>query len=554
MSESNRGKVVPFGLSAYRMRKSADAYRKRGQTVEALELIRQAAVQEDSAQGWLRLAKELRMAGCHEQAAAILYRLCGWEAVMPEIWLELGRDLAALERKDAACDSLYHYLHEDPYSEAADQARDMLADLEEPQETREPFRLEPLVRRGLLCYRRGERALGDRRLNRAIRMGGDKTRLYAARTMIALAQGDPTAAMREIARALKHAPQDAGTLSMAAVTLSAMGKRRMARGMLEKCARQVRTAQQEDQFLTAAGTIGASAIARRYLEEQLKTQPCRISLMHPQAEILWQTGEHDMALRWWKRILAIDPEDMRARAMVTWAPEHLQEPLPMMGALPGSFVREQLALLPELIRTSMPMEEMLARGSRSRAALDWCFRMTDENLQQTALKIASRQDAPCVRRYLHELLTSPGISQGVRQRAMMTLAEWGDPGPMNVLIGSRITTAQLTPVKDTERNLWKIYLPLLLKETCRTCNATEIAFFAADLWDVMSVEQRHAAAGGESYLWVKAMEILYLRLTGREDMAARIVRTLPVSPRKISRVMRQLKKQTDMSMEGESQP
>lgn len=554
MSESNRGKVVPFGLSAYRMRKSADAYRRRGQTVEALELLRRAAVQEDSAQGWLRLAKELRMAGCHEQAAAILYRLCGWEDVLPETWLELGRNLAALERRDAACDSLYRYLHEDPYSEAADQAQDMLDEMEEDPETRVPFRRDMLVRRGLMCYRRGERALGDRRLKRAIRMGGDEIRLYAACAMIALAEDDPASAMRTVARALKHSPEDAGTLSMAAVTLSAMGKGRMARGMLDKCARQVQTSRQEDQFLTAAGTIGASAIARRYLEGRLQMQPCRISLMHPQAELLWRAGEHDMAMRWWKRILAIDPEDMRARAMVAWAPEHPEEPLPMMGALPGDFVREQLMLLPELIRTRMPPEEMLARGSRSRAALDWCFRMADENLQQTALKIASRQDAPCVRRYLHELLTSPGISQGVRQRMMMILADWGDPGPMNVLMGSQITTAQLTPVKDTERSLWQIYLPLLLQETRRTCHATQIAFFAADLWDVMSVAQRHDAAGAESYLWVKAIEILYLRLTGEEDRAARIVRNLPVSPRKISRVMRQLKKQTDMSMEGETHP
>ena len=100
----------------------------------------------------------------------------------------------------------------------------------------------------------------------------------------------------------------------------------------------------------------------------------------------------------------------------------------------------------------------------------------------------------------------------------------------------------------------KMFLPQLLRETRRTCNATEIAFFAADLWEVMRANQRHCSAGPDCYMWVKAMEILYLRLTGREDEAARVVRAMPVSPRKISRIMRDLKRQTDISMEGETNP
>lgn len=554
MSERNQGKVVPFALSAYRMRRGADAYRKRGQMVEALELLRRAAVQEDSSLGWLRLARELRQCACYEQAAPILYRLCGREDMPPEAWLELGKCLRALERRDAACDCLYHYLQVDPYSDVADQVRDMLSDLEEVQDAREPFRLNLLVRRGLLAYRRGEQVLGERRLRRALRMGEDNIRLYTTLAMIYLAEGRCSEALRELRRAMKKEPESLRAMCMTAVTLSAMGKRRMALGMLERCAHLARTPSTEEQFLTAAWTIGAQRTARRYLESRLKLQPCRIALMHPLADLLWQAGEQDMALRWWKRILAIEPEDLRARAMVNWAPEHPEDNLPPMGALPGEFVRAQLSHLSALTVVDTPAEALLRCGSRSRGVLDWCFTMIDENLQQAALHIAARQDAPCVRSYLHQLLTMPGVVQSVRQRAMMTLAEWGDPGPMNILIGSRITTAQLSPVKDTRQNLWKMFLPQLLRETRHTCNATEIAFFAADLWDVMRRNQRHRAAGPDCYLWVKAMEILYLRLTGQEDEAARVVRALPVSPRKISRIMRDLKRQTDISMEGETNP
>lgn len=552
MNERNQGKVVPFALSAYRLRRSAEAYRKRGQAVEALELIRRAAVQEDSTLGWLHLAKELRMSACYEQAAAVLYRLCGRSDLPNEVWLELGRCLAAMDRREAACDSLYHFLHEDPYSDAADQARDLLADLEEVPESKEPFRLNLLVRRALLSYRKGDRALGERRLRRAILIGENKTKLYTTQAMLALAEDQQQDALLALAHALKQDNAQSEPRCMMAVTLSAMGKKRMARGVLAACIPEIHTPRQEEQFLAAAWTIGANALAKKYLQNRLKQQPCRVALMHPMADLLWQEGEREQAMRWWKCVLAVDPENIRARAMVSWAPEHPEDDLPPMGALPGVFVRQQLGRMPELLHSGMPPEEMLRWGSWSRELLDWCFSMTDENLQETALKIAARQDAPCVRQYLHQLLTIPGVCQSVRQRAMMTLAERGDPGPMNVLLDTRITTAQLSPIRDTRQNLWKMFLGRLLQETRHTCQATEMAFFAADLWDGLTKEQRHAAAGPDCYLWVKGMETLYLQLTAGEDEAKRIVQMLPVSPRKISRVVRQLKRQMDISMEGES--
>ena len=56
MSERKLGQVVPFTLSAGRMRRGAQEYRRRGQQVEAAELLRRAAEQEDSPLGWLHLA------------------------------------------------------------------------------------------------------------------------------------------------------------------------------------------------------------------------------------------------------------------------------------------------------------------------------------------------------------------------------------------------------------------------------------------------------------------------------------------------------------------
>ena len=63
---------------------------------------------------------------------------------------------------------------------------------------------------------------------------------------------------------------------------------------------------------------------------------------------------------------------------------------------------------------------------------------------------------------------------------------------------------------------------------------------SAYLWQMMSREQRKDAVGSGRIKWCKAMEILYLRMAGEEELAARVATSTSVSARKISRVLRQL--------------
>ncbi|MBQ8654694.1 MAG: hypothetical protein IJ507_07120 [Clostridia bacterium] len=551
MDKLNWSKVVPFRLSASRMRRSADEMRRRGQLVESMEMLRRAAVQEDSSALWLQLARRLRQEGCPEQAVPMLYRLCGREDMPADAWLELGLGLRTLGRRDAACDCLYHYLHENPYSSGADQARRLLQEMEQYEGVKDPFRLDPLVRRGLTAWRRGDTELGGRRLRRAIRMGRDKAKLHITLGILYLADERGAEALRELARALKAERGNVRAMCMSAVTLSSLGKRRMAMAMLERSMPLAVSPEDEEHFITAAWAISARRLIRRYLDMRLKAQPLRIALMHPMADLLWHSGEHDTALRWWKRILALDPCDPRARALISWAPEHPDSVLPRPGTLPGDYVRAQLAEMKELTLSPRPPEELLCCGSQSRMLLDWCFRMPDENLQQAALWIAMRKDSPQTRLYLRQLLTLPGVMESVRQRAMMELAQHGENGAMNVLMGTRITSAQLSPVKDTRQNLWKLFLPQLLRETRRTCPASDLAVFAADLWQLLGLKHRHDAAGPGCYLWVKAMEIMFLRLTHQEAEADRVLRTGSVSPRKIRRVLNQIARELDLYLEGD---
>ena len=173
----NHGKLVPFKLPASRMRRVADTCRRQGQMEDALVLLRRAAVQEDTAAGWLPVARQLRQMGCYEQAVTLLQRLCAREDMIPEVWLELGRCQHALTQRESACDSLYHYLQEDPYSPEAEEAH-ILLDSMEQLEQRHGQRQEALVQRGMGAFRHGQQELGLRRIRRALRMTQQRVPLH----------------------------------------------------------------------------------------------------------------------------------------------------------------------------------------------------------------------------------------------------------------------------------------------------------------------------------------------------------------------------------------
>ena len=67
----------------------------------------------------------------------------------------------------------------------------------------------------------------------------------------------------------------------------------------------------------------------------------------------------------------------------------------------------------------------------------------------------------------------------------------------------------------------------------------------------MSPQQRMDAVGSGRYVWCKAMEILYLRMAGEDELAARVATHTPLSARRISRVLRNLARsmQDDMMTE-----
>ena len=550
MTEKNFGQVVPFTLSAARLRQGANVYRKRGQHVEALELTRRAAREEDTPSGWLALAKQLRTQGCWEQAASILTMLLSRDEVLPETWLELGRCAMALGWAELGTDCLYHYLEEDPWSSGADEARMMLSGQEQPGASRSPDRLPLLVRRGLRAWQEGKRELALRRLKRALRMEERTERLHITMAYLYLSEDDVFSALKEISRAIHAAPDSPQARLAFCGVLAQQGRVRAARAMLKQARRLCREVPSEELYISAAWAAEDYREAESYLLERLRRWPGRIALLLPLADVYWVRNRRERAMQVWRHIQRIDPDDRRACAMLKWAENDPDDPLPAPGALPMEALKSHLTALSKAVIANLPEEELLRPGSETRAMLDGCFDIAEETQQNAALSLLSESDHPAVIRYLRQLLLHPGVLPQARRRVLIRLAELGQTGPMYMLMGNRVTTVQCQPVDQARRpSLWRMFLPTLLRETRFWRQSAEITAFAADLWPMMSPEQRRAAAGREQVCYAKAIELLYLRMTGQEEAAENAAAWMPVSIRRVGRVLRRLARMIDDTRE-----
>lgn len=537
MKETERGMLIPFELSATRMRRSAQEYRRRGQVLEALSLVRRAAEQEDSAAGWQALAAEMRQLGCWESAAVLLARVLSREEHAPSDWLDMAICQEALGREALAADCLYHLLQEDPWSSEGDRARAMLPRLEPEGAGREPKRLQRLIHRGLNEWRTGDRALGMRRLRRAVRLADKRAGLMTTIALLRMLEERPRSALRWLSRALREKQDDVLVLCTLAAVCAQLGQNRAARGFLRLAAPLCTGPAMEERFFTTAWAMDAWPEMERWLEQQLRRYPHRTRLLAMKAALRCEQGERQEAQQLWRLILSIDPGDRAAATLLRWTQEYPMNPLPAPGQLPLPIVLEQRSTL--LDREADPAA-LLRPGSPERRVMDWCAASQEEDEQRLALLLAKEQpDREAEKCFLRELLTRPDVQEAMRQQALARLAELRCFEPLTVLMGDRFTVAQCQPIRK-RRGPWRVILPLLLRETRSYDDNAQIIGFAADIWRGMTAAERQETVMKDAFLWCKAVEALWLQAVGAMDRAERLLRELPVNPRRVERLMRRL--------------
>ncbi len=541
MNQNEQGMLYPFRLSASRMRRSAAQMRRQGQVLDALALVRRAAEQEQIPAAWQSLAEELRLLGNWETSAKVLARVLATDPGQPGVWIDMARCMQALGQSALAVDCAYHQLHEDPWSPEGDAARALLAETEDVQEKKEPRRTQRMIHRGMTAWQSGDRMAGERCVRRALRIAAEKDRLLVTAAMMCMLEMDFAGALRYLPRALRFSPEDPRTLTALATLYQQLGKRRISRGFLQRAAKGADSVMTEDSFLTAAWAQDAWNETGEYLGRRMKRYPHRIALLSAKAAMCSEMSDLDSAVQLWREILSIDPDDRLAATMIAWCQTQPENVINVPGLLPRTERKRQLTEM-QMAAESLPDEELLRHGSRSRRLVDWMLESSSLTEQQSAMALLGcRGESPELIRYLKELLCRPLLRSETRQWALVRLAEMGCRDEMLMMAGGHYSTVQCQPIGERKQQQpWRMFLPMLLTETRQYQQSSEIAEFAAVLWRRMSDHQRLEAAGSGRYVWCKAMEILYLRMAGEEALAARVAGRMPLSARRVSRVLRRL--------------
>lgn len=542
MNQNERGVLYPFRLTGSQLRRGAAQLRRQGQALDALTLVRRAAEQEDTPSAWQALAEEQRRNGNWEAAARILSRVLAMDPHQPGVWVDLGACLHALGLHPLAADCAYHQLREDPWSADGDGARALLAEMngDMPEDGAEPRRTQRLIHRGVYAWNAGDRAQGERRLRRAMRIAQRPQGLLNTAAMMCMLDMDHHAAMRYLTRALHAAPDDAQTLIALSMLLHQAGKCRAARGFLQRAAACADTPAEETHFLTAAWAMDAWPEMRAFLDTHARRWPNRTALLAARAAMCSECGDLPGAQALWREIVAIDPEEASAATMLAWTKRQPDARHCVPGMVPAPERKRQQAELEELA-ARMEAEELFQCGGRTRHLIDWALESGDAQATQHCMSLLEGLP-PCgkLNALLKELLCRPGVPEGVRQWALVLLAERGET-ELLILAGGRYSFIQCRPLTDGKRRKpWRVFLSMLLAETRQYRQSREIAEFAAACWRRMSDAQRTEAAGSERYAWCKAMEILYLRRQGQDALAACAARDAALSVRRISRVLRRL--------------
>ena len=540
MSQNEQGVLYPFRLTGSRMRQSAVQLRRQGNMLDALALVRRAAEQDDTPAAWQALAAELRQMGNWEAAVRLLARVLSQDPHQSGAWMEMARCLHALGQDALAVDCAYHQLQEDPWSAESDAARALLAEADTSPAGREPGRVQRLVQQGLTAWQNGDRTAGERRIRRALRISADKERLLVTTAMMCMLEMDFAGALKYLPRALKYSPEDPRTLTALAALYHQLGKQRMSRGFLQRAGQHADSVMAEDGFLSAAWAQDAWPAMAAYLNTRMKRYPHRITLLGAKATMCSELGDLHGARTLWREILAIDPDDRTAATMLPWSQTQTAPVINVPGMLPRGERQRQMTEL-RMAGEGLPAAELLRPGSRERRLIDWAVESIDPAERQLAMALLQRADAPAVVAYLKELLCRPLLPMEVRQWALVRLAELDCREEMLMMAGPHYTLVQCQAVDEKKpRQPWRMFLPLLLRETRRHGASHEIAEFAAALWGCMTHRQRMEAVGSGRLVWCKAMEILYLRMAGQEERAAQTALQTFQSPRRISRVLRQL--------------
>ncbi len=549
MKEANfsrrRGDVVPITRSTDYWHARAMDNRRSLRFPEAVELLRSAMRQEpDNVEIQMDLAETLSEMECFEQSSRLLYRLLSHDPNLAECYYGLACNDYGLQKNEEALDALFHYLRLAPEGPYAEEARDMLEMLSDWDLGAGSSRGELLIQRGMKAFADDKPHKATEHLKRALKVSRDMVRVRTMLSLSLLSEGKPEEALGHAAAACKKDRQSVQARCSFCCALSMLHKPRAAAGFLIEAAKWCNSPYEELLFCHTASQLNQKELLLKFLQERSKWTPFRTGTLHSLAVAYYNLGHLQKAKALWLRVMQIDPDNLLAeygRDLCQRALDSGETPPKTLSYHP-ILPREENQRRLQLIATALSegedaLRERWRKDPTLRKMIRWAFTLPDDRLQSALLGVLAavgKESAGLVK----ELLTDDTMSEALKHRAILLLSRLGEPMPYVITYRRRITQVHCVPREYEGIPQWRSFLKAFLMEAGRWGDARNAAFFAAGVYKALPRPLREDAAGERTLQWIKAIEILYLLRYGREKQVSRVIRDLPISMRRIQRVIR----------------
>ena len=544
-----RGDVVPFARSTDYWHRRAMDNRRSLRFPEAVELLRSAARQEpDNVEIQMDLAETLSEMECFEQSSRLLFRLLSRDPNLAECYYGLACNDYGLQKNEEALDALFHYLRLAPEGPYAEEARDMLEMLSGADLSAGNSRGELLIRRGMKAFADDRPHKATEHLKRALRISREEIRVRTMLSLSLLSEGKPREALRHAMAACARDKQSVQARCSLCCALWMLKKPRAAAGFLRETAELCDSPYEELLFCHTASQLDQRELLLKFLQARSKWTPYRTGTLHSLAVAYFNLNHVQKAKALWARVLQIDPDNLLAEyghslcERTQKGEDTGRQTLSYHPILPREENQRRLQLIAAALSGGEDrLRERWRRDDTLKKMVRWAFTLPDERLQGALLGVLAAV-GPEAAGFVKELLTDDALPEELKRRAVLLLSRMGEPMPYVLTYRRRITQVQCIPKELRGVPQWRSFLKAFLKEAGHWGNSREAAFFAAELYRSLPRAMREEASGERGLQWVKAFEVLFLYREGREKEMAATVRDLPISIRRVQRVIRRIQR------------
>lgn len=427
--------VVPFERGADFIRQRALKNLRDNNILDALELMRKAVeLSPENDDYQLELAQLLCDAGCPEPSVGILLELLERNVKADECLYGLAINLHNVNNMEAAQKLLWKCLHITDNSELryAAAMHNNAIDTERylnRASTRKGERLQSMVDEA--CERmRGEDVPGAVHMfERVLEEDGRRCDVRALLAMAYMLQGRAEVSLAQAERAALDNNADVRTLCVAAQVYNMAGKDAEAHSLIQ----QAMSGEVYDRrmLILTMYEIGMYEQARAAAQDEISRVPCDKLLLHILAVIaIKMEGDTDEAVRCWKRILWVDPEDTIAEYYIDAAEGNTlnSDMLTCEYQVPRhEMLKRYIEITEKLSGDLFTVGEHWKESERFRRLIGWCLNGGEFHFRDAAVMLLSSIDDDRAERMLRRYFTVSDCGYDILLRAAAMFRLRGQP-------------------------------------------------------------------------------------------------------------------------------